>query len=208
MPPHPLPHQPEPHRQQRQPQTPACTPHSDASPSGATAASAAARPDTRRASPPAAARLAPATSAIVAHARKDETACSFATIPGMGPITGSLIAAIVTNIGLFKSARHFAAWLGLVPCQRSRAARHSWAASPRQATAQSALRSSSGRHRWSSGPGVGQRGQSLAARCAWAPAGMAGHRDASQQDGARRMGADDAQGRLLLVWSRCCGRSR
>lgn len=37
----------------------------------------------------------------------------------MGPITASLIAAAVTNIGLFKSARHFAAWLGLVPRQRS-----------------------------------------------------------------------------------------
>lgn len=35
------------------------------------------------------------------------------------PITASLIAATVVDIGLFKSARHFAAWLGLVPRQRS-----------------------------------------------------------------------------------------
>ena len=57
--------------------------------------------------------------AIVAHARQDETARRLATIPGVGPITASLIAATVANIGLFKSARHFAAWLGLVPRQHS-----------------------------------------------------------------------------------------
>jgi error-prone DNA polymerase len=52
---------------------------------------------------------------IVAHARTDETARRLATIPGIGPVTASLIAATVTDISLFKSARHFAAWLGLVP---------------------------------------------------------------------------------------------
>ena len=56
---------------------------------------------------------------IVAHARHDETARRLATIPGIGPITASLIAATVTDIGAFKSARHFAAWLGLVPRQHS-----------------------------------------------------------------------------------------
>ena len=58
-------------------------------------------------------------AALVAHARQDETARRLATIPGVGPITASLIAATVTDIGLFKSARHFAAWLGLVPRQHS-----------------------------------------------------------------------------------------
>ncbi len=56
---------------------------------------------------------------IVAHARRDETARRLATIPGVGPITASLIAATVADIGAFKSARHFAAWLGLVPRQHS-----------------------------------------------------------------------------------------
>jgi transposase len=56
---------------------------------------------------------------IVAHARHDETARRLATIPGIGPITASLIAATVPNIDGFKSARHFAAWLGLVPRQHS-----------------------------------------------------------------------------------------
>jgi transposase len=56
---------------------------------------------------------------IVAHARRDETARRLATIPGIGPITASLIAATVVDISLFKTARQFAAWLGLVPRQNS-----------------------------------------------------------------------------------------
>ena len=56
---------------------------------------------------------------IVAHARQDEAARRLATIPGVGPITASLMAATVADIGLFKSARQFAAWLGLVPRQYS-----------------------------------------------------------------------------------------
>jgi error-prone DNA polymerase len=57
---------------------------------------------------------------IVAHARHTDTARRLATIPGIGPITASLLAATVgEGIGAFKSARHFAAWLGLVPRQHS-----------------------------------------------------------------------------------------
>src|SRR5690349_23572425 len=57
---------------------------------------------------------------VVAHARQDDTARRLATIPGIGPITASLLAATVGDtIGSFKSARHFAAWLGLVPRQHS-----------------------------------------------------------------------------------------
>jgi transposase len=56
---------------------------------------------------------------IVAHARHDETARRLATIPGIGPITASLVAATVVDISLFKTARQFAAWLGLVPRQNS-----------------------------------------------------------------------------------------
>jgi transposase len=73
------------------------------------------------ASVPEAAREAAAEleAAVVAHARQDETARRLATIPGIGPITASLIAATIVDVGLFKSARHVAAWLGLVPRQHS-----------------------------------------------------------------------------------------
>ena len=57
---------------------------------------------------------------IVAHAREDDVARRLATVPGIGPIAASMIAATVGDgIGHFRSARHFAAWLGLVPRQHS-----------------------------------------------------------------------------------------
>jgi transposase len=57
---------------------------------------------------------------IVAHARRDDTARRLATVPGIGPITASLVAATVGDgIGAFKSARHFAARLGLAPKRHS-----------------------------------------------------------------------------------------
>src|SRR4051812_5356021 len=68
----------------------------------------------------AAGRVATLEEQIVRHARQDATARRLATIPGIGPITASLIAATVgDHIGAFRSARHFAAWLGLVPRQHS-----------------------------------------------------------------------------------------
>jgi transposase len=67
-----------------------------------------------------AARITELEARIVEHARHDDTARRLATIPGIGPITASLISATVGgSIGAFKSARHFAAWLGLVPRQFS-----------------------------------------------------------------------------------------
>jgi transposase len=65
-------------------------------------------------------RVAGLERQIVAHARQDATARRLATIPGIGPITASLITATVgDSIKDFKSARHFAAWLGLIPRQHS-----------------------------------------------------------------------------------------
>jgi error-prone DNA polymerase len=56
---------------------------------------------------------------IVHHARSNEGARRLATIPGVGPVTASLLAATVSDMTVFASARHFAAWLGLVPRQNS-----------------------------------------------------------------------------------------
>ena len=41
------------------------------------------------------------------------------TIPGIGPITASAIAATVTDASVFRSGRELAAWIGLVPQQNS-----------------------------------------------------------------------------------------
>lgn len=42
-----------------------------------------------------------------------------ATVPGVGPKTATAIVAAIGNGSEFKNGRHFAAWLGLVPRQRS-----------------------------------------------------------------------------------------
>lgn len=54
-------------------------------------------------------------SQILAWHRSDDTSRRLATIPGIGPITASAIAAAVPDASLFRSGRQFAAWLGLTP---------------------------------------------------------------------------------------------
>jgi transposase len=48
-----------------------------------------------------------------------ETSRRLATIPGIGPVIASAIAAAVPDPSVFASGRQFAAWLGLVPRQSS-----------------------------------------------------------------------------------------
>jgi transposase len=52
---------------------------------------------------------------IVTWCRHNDASRRLATIPGIGPITASAIAAAVPDISLFRSGRQFAAWLGLTP---------------------------------------------------------------------------------------------
>ena len=52
---------------------------------------------------------------IVAWHRTSDVSRRLATIPGIGPITASAIAAAVPDGSLFRSGRQFAAWLGLTP---------------------------------------------------------------------------------------------
>ena len=56
---------------------------------------------------------------IVAWHRADESSRNLATIPGIGPITASAIAASVPDPTVFDSNRKLAAWLELVPRQNS-----------------------------------------------------------------------------------------
>jgi transposase len=42
-----------------------------------------------------------------------------ASIPGIGPINATAVAATVAEPSMFRSGREFAAWLGLVPRQNS-----------------------------------------------------------------------------------------
>jgi transposase len=51
--------------------------------------------------------------------RLDDRVNRLMTIPGIGIITATAIAATVPDAGAFKSGREFAAWIGLVPRQQS-----------------------------------------------------------------------------------------
>ena len=55
-------------------------------------------------------------SSVASHQRASRR---LATIPGVGPITASAIAASVPDASLFRSGRQFAAWLGLTPKSHS-----------------------------------------------------------------------------------------
>lgn len=60
-------------------------------------------------------RIAGLETRMVRRSRTDETARRLATIPGIGAITASALQAMVPDPTAFRSARHFAAWLGLTP---------------------------------------------------------------------------------------------
>jgi transposase len=57
--------------------------------------------------------------AILRWHRQNEASRRLASIPGVGPITASAVVATVGSVESFKSARHFAAFLGLTPKEHS-----------------------------------------------------------------------------------------
>ena len=65
------------------------------------------------------ARIATLEAELVAWCRRDNASRRLATIPGVGPITATALAATVTDPSGFRSGRQLAAWLGLVPRQNS-----------------------------------------------------------------------------------------
>ncbi|RKK00103.1 IS110 family transposase [Pseudoroseomonas wenyumeiae] len=64
-------------------------------------------------------RIAQIEARIDAQHRANPVSRLIATIPGIGPITATAIAATVPDATAFRSGRDFAAWLGLTPRQNS-----------------------------------------------------------------------------------------
>jgi transposase len=60
-----------------------------------------------------------ATVRITAAQKVDTVARRLATVPGLGPIASSAFAATTPDVGAFRSARDYAAWLGLTPRAQS-----------------------------------------------------------------------------------------
>jgi transposase len=64
-------------------------------------------------------RIAEIDAQIMAWHKADPVSQRLATIPGIGPLAATAIAATVPDSAVFRSGREFAAWLGLVPRQNS-----------------------------------------------------------------------------------------
>ena len=64
-------------------------------------------------------RIVEVDARIAAWHRADPVSRRLATIPGIGPLIATAIAATVPDPDVFRNGREFAAWLGLVPRQRS-----------------------------------------------------------------------------------------
>jgi transposase len=64
-------------------------------------------------------RIAGLETQVLAWHKSNPVSQRLATIPGIGPIIATAIAATVADPSTFRSGREFAAWLGLVPRQNS-----------------------------------------------------------------------------------------
>jgi transposase len=64
-------------------------------------------------------RLAEIDRELGELAREHPAARRLATIPGVGPVTATALVAAIGDIGRFRSGRHLAAYLGLVPKQHA-----------------------------------------------------------------------------------------
>jgi transposase len=60
-------------------------------------------------------RIEDVTAEIRKTAENDEAARRLQSVPGIGPITSSVLAATLPDVSNFKAARDLAAWLGLTP---------------------------------------------------------------------------------------------
>jgi transposase len=65
------------------------------------------------------ARIEEIETQISAWHKANEVCRRLSSVPGIGPLTATAIAATVPDPGVFKSGREFAAWLGLTPRQNS-----------------------------------------------------------------------------------------
>jgi transposase len=72
---------------------------------------------------------------LVVMTRTDPVCRSLAEVPGIGPVIATAFAATVPDARAFRSGRHLAAWLGLVPVSAAPAARSACSGSASAATA-------------------------------------------------------------------------
>jgi transposase len=123
------------------------------------------------------------------HAKEDEQARRWITVPGVGPLIATALAALGPAPEGFRSGRNFAAWLGLTPRQQSSGGKQKLG--PASKMGEPTLRrlliiGASTVVHWA--PRQGAPSGSWHARAQAAPAGESG---LGQQNGADHLGHDD-----------------
>ena len=129
---------------------------------------------------------------IAARAKRDEASRRLMTIPGIGPLIATALEALSPPAQTFRSGRDFAAWIGLTPVQKSTGAAHGPDVADGRTNAE-ALADYRLLGRSAMGQAQRRNAECVAVCNAGAEAGDAGHRRARQQDGADRLGGDDAR---------------
>jgi transposase len=69
-------------------------------------------------------RIAELDRRLVALTRNDPICRALAEVPGIGPVIATAFAATVPDMAAFRSGRHLAAWLGLVPREHGTGGKH------------------------------------------------------------------------------------
>ncbi len=141
---------------------------------------------------------------IARRAREDSEVKRLTSIPGVGPITATALAALAPPASAFRKGRDFAAWVGLTPLQHSTGGKQKLGATSKMG--ERTLRrlliiGASSVVRMALRQGVSA--ESLAREDAGSQAQDARDRGPCQQDGPHRLGAT-GQGRDLSD-SRCGG---
>ena len=157
-------------------------------------------------------RIAGLDREIAQRAKEDETARRLMTVPGVGPVTATALAALAPPAETFKRGRDFAAWVGLTPLQHSTGGKQKLGTTSKmgeRTLRRLLILGASGVLRWVARNGAPAR---RLVDCAHAgpQAADAGAGGAGQQDGPHHLGLD-GQGRDLpssgreRVSARVCG---
>ena len=140
-------------------------------------------------------RIAAIEAQIMAWHKSNPVSQRLATIPGIGPIIATAIAATVAEPGVFRSGREFAAWLGLVPRQNSTGGK----TTPRrdQQTRRQLSQSPAGQRRTRGAAALeGGQDRSLVDSLAWPQTAPGRRRGPGEQDRAHRLGDHEQTGIL------------
>ena len=134
-------------------------------------------------------KIADLDKEIARRAREDEVSRRLMTVPGIGPISATAIAALAPPAETFAKGRDFAAWLGLTPLQRSTGGKRKLGATSKmgERTLRRLLIIGSSTVVLQASKRGAPKGSWLN-RC-WLATAHAGDRRARQQDGADHLGA-------------------